>query len=1753
MSAQTPPQEPAPRHPAGGSADNEADRGRINPSRRSLKTRVTVFTLLTFLMSIWLLTFYASGMVREEMLRTAGEQQMSAATFAAAAINQELEERLASLETMAARISPEVLGNTAATQAFLESHPVFQSHFNAGSFITRIDGIPVADVPAPQKRIGLSVAERDYIIAGLREGKSSVGRVVTGKNLGAPIIGMAAPIRHPQGQVIGVLVGVTDLSKPNVLDKIAGNRYGKTGGYLLVDRKHRQVVTATDKSRIMTLIPPPGANPYVDQFVGGYEGYSTGVNPVGEEVLASARSVPVANWYVVVSLPTGEAFASIRNVQQRMLLFALILTCLAGVLTWWMLRRQLSPMLAAANALANMSSTTQFLHDLPVAGNDEIGDLVGGFNRLLKEVRESNQALQESEYRWKFALEGAGDGLWDWNVADGTVFFSRRWKEMLGYDEHEIGNHVDEWERLVHPDDKAPTLAAVQECLDGKTPHYSSEHRVLCKDGEYKWILDRGMVTSRSNDGKPLRMMGTHSDITSRKQAEFDLRDSEFAARLASENARSAMERLKQNEWLLDTAQQAAKIGCYATSLETGIWQCTPMMNELFGITEDYPHTIDGWTGFMHPDDSEPMGTYLREAIRDRKPFDAEYRICRPSDGASRWMHGLGQISYDDEGKAASLIGTVQDITEKKIRELEARRAHNRHEVILKTASDGIHIVDRKGTLMEANDAFLRMLGYDSGATGQLSVNDWDARFDAAGVTQVVEGLLKTREVKVFETLHRRRDGSVFNVEVSACGLSIEGEELLYCASRDITLRIQAEEHLRASWKRFSTMFAKNSLPMLLIDPESGAIVDANIAATRFYGYSPEQFAAMRISQINALPPEEVAQRLVQARDSVHNRFIVPHRLANGELRTVEASVSRIYTGDRPLLFSIIQDITEKEQLREQLEIHREHLEHLVGARTAELHAANERLTRSDQRLSAMFAMSQQAFKLDETEILQLGIEEAARLTDSEIGYIHFLNEDGETLTLGTWSRQTLVHCSAAYDNHYPVSAAGIWADAVRLQQPVICNDYQNLPERKGYPEGHAHLVRHLGMPVMEGGAVRLLIGVGNKATDYDDSDVKELQLIGNDLWAIIMRRRAELRLLAAEARTRLIIESSADGIVQVGEHGRIAIVNPAACAMLGYTTEQLVGRNVHEAIHHCAGQTGAGREETCSLLEAIRGGQAMRREAETFWRADGRPLPVTVAIHPMRDRGALVGAVISFSDNTQRQAAAATLESARAEAERLAQSRSEFLANMSHEIRTPLNGVLGMAQIGYRDNLGRGKTQKTFARILESGQLLLAIINDILDLSKIEAGKLAVESLPVDPRRCADAAAASLADRAEQKGIKLLVDKAPDLPAAVLSDPTRIAQILLNLLSNAIKFTAHGEIRLGVLRDDGLLVFRVSDTGIGMTSEQLEQIFLPFHQADSSTTRKYGGTGLGLTISRHLARLLGGDMHATSEAGCGSTFELRLPCIETERPVAPMNAMSLSHAPAAPRLKGLHILAAEDNEVNQLVLADMLTREGAEVEMVANGRLAVERAVQDPDAFDVVLMDVQMPEMDGLEATRRIRALAPALPVIGQTAHALAAEHEKCRAAGMVDTITKPIDLGQLVAVILRHTGQSTGIAMTLSGSATDGSAGSGIVDWEQLERRYVDRPEFITRLLGITLKTHTDAPARIRTAAASGDLEALAFLAHTAKGTGGNVFAHRLQAQAQVAETHARSSSPDAMDHAEQLAATFDAVLDEIREYVA
>jgi signal transduction histidine kinase/CheY-like chemotaxis protein/PAS domain-containing protein len=1059
----------------------------------SLKIRITLSVLAIFVVGMWTMSFYAARVLRADIYDLLSEQQTTAVTLVAQELNRELDDRLQVLNKVAGVISPEVLSNTGALQQLLEERLILQGTFNGGVFVTRENGIAVADIPLSAGRIGINYMERDSMVRALKEGKSTIGQPGIGKKLPIPVFVMTVPIRDAIGNVNGALVGVIYLSKSNFLDNIIENRYGKTGGFLLVTPQNRQIVTATDKTRIMEVLPAAGINSLIDRRNDGYERTEVFVNPLGVEVMSTAKAIPVAGWYLAAVLPTDEAFAPIRAMQRSMLLTAIVLSLFTGVVMWLILRRQLAPMLDTVQTLAKLSKSSQPPQPLPITSQDEIGDLIGGFNQLMASIKARDDSLREAQ-------RVADIGSWHWYSVPDVIWWSDQLYRIYGRPPGSPPPNYDEDQKNYTPESGARLTAAVQ------------------------------------------------------------------------------------------------------SAIETG---------------ESYAIDL--------------------ELSKDTSP--------------RRWVMARGEALRDDDGRIVGLRGTVQDITERK------------------------------------------------------------------------------------------------------------------------------------------------------------------------------------------------------------------------------------------------------------------HAETL--------------LKRQAQRAAVLLQLPQLAEEFDEQTFMQRSLTFAEDITGSPVSFMHFVNDDEETIELVAWSQRTIDHyCHAAFDRHYPVSSAGIWADAVRRRAPVICNDYANYPGEKGLPEGHAELDRFVSVPVIENGKVVMLTGVGNCATAYDEFDLESVRLISNDIWHIVQRRRDQQDLMDQKAQ-----------------------------------------------------------------LE------------------------------------------IRVAQRTEALAAA----SKRAEAANIA--KSAFLANMSHEIRTPMNGIIGMANILRQEGVSPKQGQR-LDTIDTSAQHLLSVINNILDISKIEAGKLTLEEAPVAISSLLANVSSILSDRAKAKGIRLLIET-ESLPTNLVGDPTRLQQCLLNYATNAIKFTEAGTVTLRILKKDEtaeelVVRFEVQDTGIGIAPEAMSRLFSAFEQADNSMTRKYGGTGLGLAITRRLAELMGGEAGAESTEDVGSTFwfTVRLKRKQERRQTERLerNVDADAETLLKQRYAGQRILVVDDEPVNREVAQMQLEFVDLVADTAEDGEEAV--ALARKNSYTAIFMDMQMPKLNGVGATQQIRQLPGyrETPIIAMTANAFAEDKAQCLAAGMNDFLTKPFNPDQLVAILLRSLNRSEG-----------------------------------------------------------------------------------------------------------------------------
>jgi PAS domain S-box-containing protein len=534
---------------------------------------------------------------------------------------------------------------------------------------------------------------------------------------------------------------------------------------------------------------------------------------------------------------------------------------------------------------------------------------------------------------------------------------------------------------------------------------------------------------------------------------------------------------------------------------------------------------------------------------------------------------------------------------------------------------------------------------------------------------------------------------------------------------------------------------------------------------------------------------------------------------------------------------------------------------------------------------------------------------------------------------------------------------------------------------------------------------------------------------------------QAENALLESEVRQRIILNALGEGVFGTDTNGCCTFINPAALAMLGLTEDEVLGKNQHVLFHSQRPDGAHYPAIDCPVSQTMRDGK-IRRENEWFWRKNGEGFPIRMTVTPKLRDGVISGSVVAFSDITdservaqeleqyrnhleeQVQLRTTELEHARTAAEAANLAKSSFLANMSHEIRTPMNAILGMAHLMRRDGVSSQQADR-LDKIDHATQHLLAIINDILDISKIEAGKLTLDEAPVDILKIIGGIIALLDDRIRARGLVLLIES-DAFPDRFLGDPTRISQSLINYVGNAIKFTESGSITLRAKRvsedeSTATLRFEVEDTGIGIAPEIVTSLFDAFRQADNSMTRKYGGTGLGLAITKHLARAMGGDAGVNSQPGHGSCFWFTV-CLKKNTAFSP-STVTIQHEPLnLSALAGHHLLIAEDEPINREILIDLLSDIGINADFAENGRQAVDLARN--HQYDLILMDMQMPEMDGLEATRQIRQLpgCVTVPIVAFTANAFSEDRERCRVAGMTDFLAKPIDPDILFATLLRN-----------------------------------------------------------------------------------------------------------------------------------
>jgi two-component system, sensor histidine kinase and response regulator len=1283
------------------------------------------------------------------------------------------------------------------------------------------------------------------------------------------------------------------------------------------------------------------------------------------------------------------------------------------------------------------------------------------------------ESVRIGEGDWAAVLEGSGIGLWEWDPTTNRVLFSEGWVDMFGYAQDEVGDSLDEWSSLVHPDDRPRVMAELQRHCRGGTPMFSTEHRMRCKDGSYKWVHDRGKISSRTSDGRPLRLLGFQADITARKHEEeerlkretllslmlhtgpgcikrvasdgtllqmnpaglcmieldeeeaiggcvFDVITPEHRASFIDmhqavikgasrtlqfeiqgfKGTRRWMEtfaapflnpvtgntehlavthditerkrteaRLQSSEEKLRQALNASNIGLWDWHMETNEVFFSREWKRQLGYEEaELPDTFDTWEQRLHPDDHAGAIAYVRAYLaRPEGDYQQEFRL-RHKDGTYRWIEARASFVTEPDGRRVRLLGAHTDVTERK----RAAEAVQLTQFAMDQAVDAVYWIDQHANILYANEAASAMVGYSPDELRAMTVHDLNPDFQA-DVWPGFWAESRRRKSMAFETVHRTKRGHVISIEVHVNHLAYEGHEFHCAFVRDITARKRAEEALTRSHDLLKSFVEHTPAAVAMLDKDLRYI-------------------------------------------AVSRRWLQDYRLGNQDL------IGRHH-------YDVFPEIRLNEEWQA---IHRRCLGGAVDRREEdrfvradgtedwlkwEMHPWRE--ATGDIGGTIMFTEVITERKRAEEALEQL-MHRYKDLVDSIHGIVW--EADAETAQFTFISRQA--EAILGYPVEQWLSSPTFWVDHIHPDDRNWVPQYCLEEVRKH--RGHTFEYRMLaadGRTVWIQDLVSVLI---------ENGQVTKLRGILEDITA---RKEAEDLLRANETQLRLTLEVATDGLWDWDLITQQAYYSPSWIRLLGLEQQEIPLNTISDWkarvhpddrpwVEQALNDHLEGRVAGYIVEHRVRhrSGEwkwfAMRGKA-TRWNEEGRPICMMGAMTDITERRLSDAALAQAAQELSRKNH--ELEEARDNALDAAKVKAEFLATMSHEIRTPMNGIIGMT--GLLLDTALTDEQREYAdTVRRSGEHLLDIINDILDFSKIEAGKLDLERLDFDVRTTIEDTIALVAERAYAKGLELACLVQSDVPTGLRGDPGRLRQVLVNLLSNAIKFTDHGDVVLTVNlahddevgRSEDLMVkFEVTDSGIGLTSDQQAKLFQPFTQADGSTTRKFGGTGLGLAICKKLVETMGGQIAVDSTTGMGSTFWFTVRCADCTE--------DFRHSSPIPaRLQGSRTLIVDDHPMCRQTLESQLRAKALAYHSAEGGAQALDllrNAAERGEPFDLAILDLQMPSMDGLELARRIKAESPIsstrlilLTSLGRRGDAKAA-HD----AGIAAYLTKPIRQSQL------------------------------------------------------------------------------------------------------------------------------------------
>jgi PAS domain S-box-containing protein len=1095
----------------------------------------------------------------------------------------------------------------------------------------------------------------------------------------------------------------------------------------------------------------------------------------------------------------------------------------------------------------------------------------------------------------------------------------------------------------------------------------------------------------------------------------------EKAAAVREQQARAAEEIRRQKDLLAVTLSSIGD-GVIVTDAQGRVTSLNREAERLTGWTNDEARgqPVTAVFRIVNADTRQAVESPVDKVLRLGTVVDlANHTLLIAKDGREIPIDDSGAPIRESGGTLHGVVLVFRDFTVRKLSE----QALTRLAAIVESSDDAIVSKDLGGIIQTWNAGAERLFGYRAEEVVGCPITRLlpPERIDEE--EQIMARLRSGQRVERLETVRLANDGRPIDVSVTISPLKDREGRVIGASKivRDIGQRKQAQEAVLRAKEEWERTF--HSVPDLIaILDRDHRVVRVNRPMANRLGQEPDECVGLRCFEAvhgTQCQPAFCPHSRTLADEKEHTAEVYEERLGGHFLVSTTPLLGR----DGTLFGSVhvARDISERKQKEKQLQ----QLNRTLRA----LSNSNQALMRAD----------------DEAVYLR----DVCKIVTEDCGHAMVwigLAENDE-------ARSIRPVAYAGFDEGYLETLQLSWADSERGRGPTgtairtgkicVCRDMQNDPNflpwrdearRRGYTSA-------LALPLASAGQTFGAVTIYSRQPDpFSTDEMQLLHELGDDLGygiSILRLRQAHAQAEAEVHRQRewlrVTLSSIGDAVLATDTAARVTFLNPVAAALTGWTADEALGQSVASVFQ--AVQEGSRHTAADVVAQVLDRKQVVALANHTaLLTKDGREVPIEDSAAPILDAaGAVTGVVLVFHDVTEKRRAQEALQASEERLRRLAETaqaanmaKSQFLANMSHELRTPMNAILGMIDLVLGESLPPAACDH-LQTARESADTLLELLNEILDLSRIEAGRFDLESVPFSLRKTVEQVMKILGVRAAEKGLDLVCDVPADVPDALVGDPLRLRQVLVNLVGNAIKFTPKGEIQLraaiGVRESQRVsLKFSVADTGIGISPEDRQRIFAPFTQADASTTRRYGGTGLGLTISQKLVELMGGRIWVESQSGKGSTFhftaQLGLGVDGQPGPEVPRVT-----APLAQPTRPLRVLLAEDTRANQKLVIHVLGKRGHHVAIAADGQQALDLVEQ--QEFDVVLMDVQMPRLDGFQVTAAIRKLPiPAkarLPIIAMTAHALKGDEERCLAAGMDSYLSKPINGRELTELVER------------------------------------------------------------------------------------------------------------------------------------